>query len=204
MRIEDALSQVRAIQLQVARTERFCCYRWAVVAASGLIAIVAAGVQPYWVANPVRDVDRYLLLWVGVAAVSVGIIGTELLVRLNRTDSAHGRRQTISALRQFSPCVAVGALATWTIFVSCPQHAALLPALWALFFSLGIFASARNLPDGTVAAAIYYLAAGLVCLRWGQADQALMPWTMGITFGLGQLFTSFALYRRQEEPDGNA
>lgn len=202
MRIEDALSQVRAIQLQVTRTERFCCYRWAAVASSGLIALVAAVVQPYWVANPVEDVHRYLLLWVGVAAISVGTIGAEMLLRLCRTDCEHARRQTMSSVRQFSPCVVVGALATWMVLASCPEHAVLLPALWSFFFSLGVFASSRNLPDGTVAVAIYYLGAGLICLGWGQGDQALMPWTMMITFGVGQFFVSFVLFRDQEQSDG--
>jgi hypothetical protein len=196
MRIEDALSQVRAIQLQVARTER-CCYRWATVAASGLMALAAAVLQSYRLADPVHDLARYLVLWIGVAAVSVATIGTEMLLRWLRTDSLHARRQSIAAVRQFVPCLAAGAVVTWTIYRDCPEHAALLPGLWSVFFSLGVFASARYVPPASAAIAVYYLVAGLVCIRWGQAEQALRPWTMVITFALGQWLTALVLYREQ-------
>src|SRR5687768_5344385 len=103
MRIEDALTQVRAIQIQVARAEQFCCYRWATVACSGILAVAAAAVQSSWVAEPVQHCDSFLLLWISVAATSVGIIGAELLSRWLRSDSDYDRRQTITAVQQFAP-----------------------------------------------------------------------------------------------------
>jgi hypothetical protein len=90
---------------------------------------------------------------------------------------------------------------TWGIQMFCPGHAALFPALWATLFSLGIFASRRHLPAGGLAIATYYLAAAVVCLRWGQGDQALQPWTMAVSFGIGQLLTSVLLYRHWEVAD---
>ena len=45
MRVEDALSQLRTIQIQLARTERYCCYQSATVAMSGALALAAALVQ---------------------------------------------------------------------------------------------------------------------------------------------------------------
>ena len=201
MRIEDALSQVRTIQVQVARTESFCCYQSATVAMSGLLALAAALAQSYWMSEPTQQLHRYLLLWVLVAVVSVALIGAEMLVRWCRTEPGHARRQTIRALRQFTPCLLAGALVTWAILLSSPESAVLLPALWSVIFSLGIFASLNHLPAGSVALAVYYLVAGLACIRWGQGDQALEPWTMALTFGVGQLLTAFVLYRQQEKHD---
>ena len=173
MRIEDALTQVRAIQIQVARTEQFCCYRWATVTCSGILAVAAAAVQSSWVAEPAQHCDAFLLLWVSVAVISVGIIGAELLARWLRSDSDYDRRRTITALQQFAPCLIAGALATWTIRAFSPAHVSLFPALWSLLFSLGIFASWRYLPGGTLAVAGYYLLAGLVCIRFAPASPLL-------------------------------
>jgi hypothetical protein len=204
MRIEEALSQVRSIQLQLARTRQYCCYRSATVAFTGFLALGAAFFQAYRITAPVEDLEKYLLLWMGVAAVSVLVVGLEVLVRWHRTDSPHARQQTVTTVGQFLPCIVAGAATTWGIAAFCPQHAALLPALWSVIFSLGIFASARHLPTGSLGVALYYLIAGLVCLRWGQAQQALRPWTMVITFAVGQWITAVVLYRQQERDDETA
>lgn len=204
MRIEEALMQVRTIQGQVARTERFCCYSWATVSCSSLLALAAACVQSRLVVAPDQHPETFLACWVTVAGMSVGIIGTEMLTRWLRTDSDYARRQTVLALQQFAPCLVAGALVTAAIQSFCREQAWLYPALWSILFSLGIFASCRHLPAGTSWVAGYYLAAGLFCIRFSQGEQALQPWTMLLTFGVGQFLTGVLLYRHREQEDGPA
>jgi hypothetical protein len=201
MRVEDALRQVRTIQNQLALTQPFRCYRSATVAASGGLAMLAAAVQPLALPDPMRQLPQYLAVWIGVAALSVAVIGFEMLLRWWRSPSHHVRCQMIAAVRQFAPCVITGALLTWAIASACPQHAALLPGLWGIVFGLGIFASAIHLPPAGAAVAAYYLLAGLVCVTWGQSAQALQPWTMVITFGVGQALAAAALYGQPEADD---
>ncbi len=195
MRIQEALCQVQTIRAQLARTQR-CCYRSATVAASGCFAVVAAAAQSVHLPYPLLALQDYLFLWIGVAALSVAVIGFELLVQWQQTQSRHAGRQTVAALRQFAPCLAAGALVTWAIAATCPEHAALLPGLWATFFSVGIFASAAYLPPGGLTVGAYYLLAGIVCIVWGQGDQALRPWTMVVTFAVGQTMAAMVLYYR--------
>jgi hypothetical protein len=204
MRIEDALSQVRTIQTHLARTQRCCCYCSATVAASGFFAVLAAATQSVHLPNPLLDLQKYLFLWIGVAALSVAVIAAEMLWRWQQTQSRHARRQTVAALRQFAPCLTTGALLTWAIVTASPEHAALLPGLWSIVFSLGVFASATHLPPAAPAIGAYYLIAGLVCVVWGQADQALRPWTMVITFAVGQSMAAVVLYYRQEQEGEDA
>jgi hypothetical protein len=194
MRIEDALRDVQTIQSQLARTERFCCYRWATVAASGLFALIAAAVQSLYLPSPLLDLHKYLGWWIGVAGLSVTVIGAQMLLQWRQSPSPFFGRQTLAALRQFAPCVLAGALVTWAIATESPEHAALFPGLWAIIFSLGVFASAAHLPPGGTAVAIYYLITGLVCIVWGQGQQALQPWTMFVTFGIGQWMAAAVLY----------
>ena len=69
----------------------------------------------------------------------------------------------------------------------------MLPGLWQLIFSLGVFASCRFLPRQMFAVGVWYLAAGLFCLVAESAARALSPWEMGIPFGVGQLLVAAVL-----------
>jgi hypothetical protein len=71
MQLQDALVEISAIRRQLALSERFHGYRAAPVAASGMLAFVAAAAQAVWVAGPVEDLTRYLALWIGVAAAAL-------------------------------------------------------------------------------------------------------------------------------------
>ncbi len=87
---------------------------------------------------------------------------------------------------------------------ACPDAAPLLPALWSILFSLGIFASWRFMPRQIVWTAAFYLVAGVLTVRFGQGEQSLQPWTMLVTFAAGQFITSLILYRYGEPCHGGS
>jgi hypothetical protein len=68
----------------------------------------------------------------------------------------------------------------------------MLPGLWQITFSLGVFASCRFLPKPMTAAGCWYLFTGLACIGLGDT-RALTPWTMGIAYGIGQLIVAAVL-----------
>jgi len=76
---------------------------------------------------------------------------------------------------------------------AAPREVWLLPGLWALVFSLGVFASCRFLPRQTFAVGVWYLVAGLTCLLVQSGSRTFLPWTMGISFGVGQLLVALVL-----------
>jgi len=98
-----------------------------------------------------------------------------------------------SAVEQFLPALAVGMLLTVVLMRCAPQVLWMLPGLWAISFSLGIFASCRFLPRPMFAVGLWYLAAGLVCLVVESGPRELSPWAMGIAFGAGQLLVALVL-----------
>jgi hypothetical protein len=79
----------------------------------------------------------------------------------------------------------------------------MLPGLWQVLFSLGVFASCRLLPRATFGVGVFYLAAGLACLALARDDLALSPWAMGLPFGVGQLLAATVLYRTLERHHGH-
>jgi hypothetical protein len=80
----------------------------------------------------------------------------------------------------------------------------MLPGLWQVVFSLGLFASRRCLPSAIGLAGAWYLASGLACLAAGDGAQALAPWLMGLPFGVGQLLIAAIVYLHNGEDDGAA
>lgn len=178
----------------MAKSQVFRGYRSMTVGFSGVLALIGAGWQARWLESPATDLTRYLCLWVGIALVSATIAVLELLIRAKRAGPGLVREMTKLAAEQFLPCLLIGALLTAFVYRDAPHVAWMLPGLWAFLFSLGIFASWRMLPSPVVWSGLYYVCSGVVCLRWGQNAQALAPWQMAITFGVGQLLCAGILH----------
>jgi hypothetical protein len=199
MELREALSQISEIRQQMARSEVFRGYRSMTVGFSGILGLLAAALQSRWVSSPESDLGRYLGLWLSVAAASLCVAGAELCWSARSAGLA--RQMTPLALGQFLPCVAVGALLTLCVYRGAPQVAWMLPGLWSLIFGLGVFASYRLLPRQVFWVGSYYVFCGCLCLLWGQGDNALSPWQMGISFGGGQLISAAVLYWVLERSD---
>jgi hypothetical protein len=201
MELREALCQISEIRQQMARSEVFRGYRSMTVGCSGVLALLAAAWQPYFVSSPGSELGRYLSLWIGVAAISAIVAGGEIWWRSRISSSAMARQMTLLAVEQFLPSVVVGALLTLCIYTSAPHVAWMLPGLWSLVFSLGIFASYRLLPRQVFWVGLYYVVCGVGCLLSGQGANELSPWQMGISFGGGQLLAAVILYWTLERSD---
>jgi hypothetical protein len=200
--LDEALAQISEIRQQMARSQVFRGYRSATTAFTALVAAAAALVQARWVPHPARQLDAYLLVWCGAALLSVVVVGVEMVVRSRRSESSLQRQITLVVVDQFAPSLVAGALLTFVVRQYAPSAGWMLPGLWAVVFSLGLFASRRFLPRGVFLVAGYYLLAGLVCLTLDPAGAALSPWAMGLTFGGGQLLTAAFLYWTLERGHG--
>ena len=203
MELREAMQQISDIRRQMARGEVFRGYRSVTVAFSGMLGIFAAIMQPVWVPSPATQLDRYLMLWVGVAAISLVVSGVELGWRTYVSGPGISREMTRLAVEQFLPCVVTGSLLTAAIYRGAPQSAWMLPGLWCFVFGLGVFASYRLLPPQVFWIGSFYLVCGSACLRLGQGEQAFAPWQMGVSFGGGQLMSAIILYWTLERNDGS-
>lgn len=194
MDLRDALSQIAEIRSRVAAAERFRGYRAVPVALTGALAVIAALFQPLLVPNPAEQPDRYLGLWLGTAAVATAVAGSGIWLRHRRTADRLTKQLTWLAVGQFAPCLVAGAVVTLIVTRHAPQHAPLLPGLWQVFFSLGVFASCRLLPRAIATVGVVYLLAGAINLALASGPDALHPLAMGLPFGVGQLLTAALLY----------
>lgn len=194
MELRDALTQIAEIRQQMAKADVFRGFRSAPVAVSGLLALAAAVAQPYVVADPATHIFAYLELWTGMAMLSVVAVAVEMGVRMYLTEDWAHLEPTRLTVEQFIPAVVAGLLVTMVIVGFLPQQVAMLPGLWQILFSLGIFSIARLLPRPIFAVATFYLGTGVLLLALSTGGVPLSPWSMGVPFAVGQLAAAGILY----------
>src|SRR6266850_2583675 len=194
--LQQALSEIHSIRTQVARGTEFHGYGPASIAASGILALAVAGAQTQWMAKSAKaDLAIWLGVWAGTAVVSVFLTGLETFVRARRVHLGFAKEMVQSAVAQFLPAMMVGFLLAVVMMRVAPQECWMLPGLWELIFSLGVFASCRFLPRQMFAVGLWYLLCGLTCLMIASGPRILSPWEMGIPFGVGQLLVAAVLLR---------
>jgi zinc transporter ZupT len=201
--LNRALGEISSIRRQVARSTEFRGYGPATLATTGLVAALAAGIQARWVPEPAHHVSAYLGIWIGTAVLSAALTGTQMYTRSRCMHSGMSDEMIHMAVEQFLPAVAAGVLMTVVLLRFVPGALWMLPGLWQVIFSLGVFSSCRFLPRPMLAAGAWYLLTGLGCIALGDS-RALSPWAMGIAFGAGQLLVAgILLFATREDGDEN-
>jgi len=191
--LHRALAEINAIRGQIARVTEFQGYGPASVAGSGILALSVALLQSHWHKGSGLGIRAFLLIWIAVAAVSVLLTGIEMVKRARRVHVGLATAMIQRAVEQFVPAIMAGALLSGVLIRFAPQSLWMLPGLWQLIFSLGVFASCRFLPRPMFIVGVWYLSCGLIGLALCSADGACSPWSMGIPFGIGQLLVAAVL-----------
>jgi hypothetical protein len=191
MELNEALERIAVMHRHIVRGRLFRGYRAVPTFFSGLLAFIACAVQGIWLED---DVFACVILWASTAAASVAIVAVEMFLRVRRSESTLERDMTIGAAEQFIPHIVAGGLLTFVLSQFAPDQLWLLPGLWAIMFSLGVFASRRMLPWAMSLVAVHYLITGLLCIALGHDGPFFPAWAMALTFGTGQFMAAGILY----------
>ncbi len=191
--LNEALAEITAIRSQIARTAEFHGYGPVTVAITGLTALVAGEIQAHKLNDPVHNIVAYIAIWLVTAALSLVLIGFEMVTRSRSMHSGLAEEMIANAVEQFLPAGVAGVLLTLVLVRFAPEAGWMLPGLWQVQFSVGVFASARFLPRATYAIGGWYLLTGLACLAFSHEQHTLSPWLMALPFGFGQLLGAAVL-----------
>ena len=116
--LHKALADIDAIRTQVARGTEFRGYGPATVALTGLLALLASGIQALALDHPREQVGGYLAIWVGTAILSVALIGAETITRSRRLHrKAQNGRGVVSLTPILGPreVLGEGVIALWPL-----------------------------------------------------------------------------------------
>jgi hypothetical protein len=199
MNLSEALEQIDSIHEHLAKGEEYRGYRPLSLVISGLLGLLAALVQP-WLA--VDDPLEFVSYWLMVACLCATVAGGATLFGYIRDEDEFARRRTRTVMRQFLPCLLVGAIVT--VVLARAEHTGatvrFLPGLWSLLYGLGAVASLPYLPRLAGLVAVWYLAAGCLLLMLGLPAT---PGSVGLPFGIGQVLAGIVLYlTRRPEMNG--
>lgn len=202
--LQRALADITAIRGQMARGTEFHGYGPAALAVTAMLALLAAAAQARWIDNPVRAIGAYLAVWITTAALCVLVVGIETVRRTRRMHGGLADDMLRAAAESFLPAAAAGVLLTLVLLHAAAEELWMLPGLWQILFSLGVFASCRSLPRPMIAVALWYLGGGLSCLMFANGSDALSPWTMGVPFFGGQMLAAVLLKQSSGAVDGES
>ena len=192
MDVTRALDQIAEIHGQIAKGEVYRGYRSLPIAASGLIGIVAAWLQPFALGS--GDPVGFVLYWTAIAAAAGFVGSSEIIYNYVVHERESDRRHTRRVIAQFLPSV-VGAVAITVCFTHLSATLVpLLPGLWAFCFGIGTFASRPYLPKASGWIALCYYAAGFALLWIARGPEPLTGWWVGGIFGVGQLLAATVLW----------
>jgi len=190
--VTRALDQIAEIHGQIAKGEVYRGYRSLPIAASGLMGIAAAALQPRSLGT--ADPIGFVLYWaaIGLAAGFVG--SSEIVYNYIVHEDVASRRKTRKVVGQFLPSVLGGAAMAVSFTHLSAALVPLLPGLWAFCFGIGTFASRPYLPRASGWVALFYYAAGFTLLWIARGPEPLTGWWVGGTFGVGQLLAAVVLW----------
>jgi len=194
MQFKQALAEISALRLQMARNTEFHGFGPATLAMTSGLAIAASLVQSHWLPDPASRINFYLGLWSGTAVLSVVLIAVEAIRRSHAAHQGLADDMLAAAAEQFLPAAFAGVLLTFVLLAFAPETLWMLPGLWQVILSVGIFAACRNLPPLLRIVAGWYLATGLACLALARAEYAFSPWAMGLPFAIGELLAATLLW----------
>ncbi|HEY1741915.1 MAG TPA: hypothetical protein VGG18_02025 [Granulicella sp.] len=196
--LNRALGDIRDIRRQVAQSTEFRGYGPLTLFTTAIFAAVAGLAQSVWVPEPARHPLQYVAIWSITAIFSAALIAVQTLTRTHRMHSGMANEMILMAVEQFLPAAAAGTLLTVVIASTVPQLVWLLPGLWQVVYSLGVFSSCRFMPRPMLAAGAWYLLTGLLCISLGDA-RALSPWVMAGAYAVGQSIIAGILYFAAKE-----
>jgi hypothetical protein len=192
--LDKALADIGAIRSQIAAGTAFRGYGPAAMAATGCVALVTSVLQFALLDDPTGHPLTFLFGWVAAALLSSGLIWIEMQARSRRHHSGLADAMIHQAVEQFLPAGVAGLLLAVMLWKFAPETLWLLPGLWQVLVSLGVFASVRSLPRSVALAGAWYFVAGFTVLLLASQSHALSPWTMGLPFAIGQSLMATILY----------
>ena len=199
--LDKALADIIAIRSQIAAGTAFRGYGPATMAATAGVALLTAFLQSAFLANPTTSPLTFFFGWSLAALISLVMIGIEMRARTQRHHSGFADAMIHQAVEHFLPSFIAGVLFAAMFWKFAPEALWMLPGLWQILVSIGVFASVRLLPRSVALAGAWYFVAGFTVLLLTSQSHMLSPWAMGLPVAIGQSLMATILYFASGDQD---
>jgi hypothetical protein len=191
--LNRALVEIRSIRRQLAQTTEFRGYGPATLFTTAILALLTGAAQAHWLPEPATHPAQYVALWLTTGVFCAALIATQMLTRANRLHSGMADEMIRMAVAQFLPAAIAGAILPFVLLRVTQSVFWMLPGLWQIIFSLGVFSSCRCLPRPMLLVGVWFLLTGLVCIGLGDI-RSLAPATMSGAYAVGMALVAAIHY----------
>lgn len=191
--LNRALVDIRNIRRQVAQATEFRGYGPLTLSATAVLALLAGIVQSRWLPEPANFPVQYVALWLTTALLCAALIASQMIGRAKRLHSGMADEMIRMAVAQFLPAAIAGAIVPFVLLRVPGDVFWMLPGLWQIIFSLGVFASCRSLPRPMMLVGAWFLITGLAYVALGDV-RALAPATMSGAYAIGMMLVAAIHY----------
>ena len=204
MQLRDALSDIADIRAVLDRNQSIRGFRSIAIGVSAGFVLLGSFLQLHL--NVHNTPSLYLDIWLCVAIASLLITAVEMIVRGRRSNEfavwkMHGR-----VIGSLMPSFLAGAIVTAALIIDLKSNEFrffrpnmwLLPGIWSLIYSLGLFSCCTLLHRATRWAAVYFFIAGCIYLWGNWSPRTVEAWHMVAIFGVGQSLLAAILYWKVE------
>jgi hypothetical protein len=198
--IDKALADILEIRSQIAAGTSFRGYGPVAIGITSLLGLTVAAAQSFWTIAPTPT--AFILEWMATAAVCGTVIRIEMQGRSRRLHSGLADAMINQAIEQFLPAAAASFFVAVLFLRFVPDAVWMVPGLWQIFASIGIFASLRSLPKPIAFIGGWYFVTGFGVLLVASQSHTLSPWLMGLPFFCGQAVMAAILYYWVGDADG--
>jgi hypothetical protein len=182
--LNRALVEIRSIRRQVARTTEFRGYGPTTLFATAILAGLSGTAQAFWISHPASRPFHYIALWLTTGILCAALIATQMLTRASRLHSGMANEMIRMAVAQFLPAAVAGVVLPFILMRAAPNVVWMLPGLWQIIFSLGVFASCQCLPRPMLLVGVWFLVTGFACISLGDV-RSMSPITMSGSYTVG-------------------
>jgi hypothetical protein len=196
--LNQALIDIRSIRRQVANSTEFRGYGPLTLSATAVFALLGGSAQYLWLPEPATHPAHYVALWLTTGVLSAALIVTQMLTRADRLHSGMADEMIRMAVAQFLPAGIAGVILPFVLLQVTRNVFWMLPGLWQIVFSLGVFASCRCLPRPMLIAGVWFLLTGFACVSLG-GTHALAPVMMSVPYAVGMGFVAIVHYLSAKE-----
>lgn len=196
--LNRALVDIRDIRRQVAQATEFRGYGPLTLSGTAVFAMLAGAAQSHWLPAPAAHTAQYVALWLTTAVLSASLIATQMFRRANRPHSGMADEMVRMAVAQFLPAGVAGAILPFVLLHVSQNVFWMLPGLWQIVFSLGVFASCRCLPRLMLLTGIWFLLTGLLSISLGD-NRALTPGIMSGAYAVGMALVAIVHHLSAKE-----
>ncbi|GAA0531193.1 hypothetical protein FHS83_002649 [Rhizomicrobium palustre] len=198
--VDKALADILEIRNRIASHTAFRGYGPFTITLTGVIGLVTASLQTLF---PIAGTPSlFITEWLATAAFCAVLIGIEMTGRSRRLHSGLADAMIHQAVEQFLPAAAASFFLPVLLLEFSRENVWMVPGLWQIFVSLGIFASLHNWPRSMMWVGGFYFVTGFATLLFSSQSHALSPMMMGLPFFFGQLLMGAILYLTTGGSDG--